>query len=283
MQSPIQEVAARNVAFMHFCYGVYASPHPATFVRKTPLISLPEQPLTPPPSPGGPRHHHRNDSIDIIIRSEFHAGSTGVVHTGTMEVGSSDAPTMVAVKLAFSEEDKERLEHEHNIYSRLHSQNVQGIPQDLGLFVDEELVDGSEGPYALIMTFAGSSLSPETDIPRSVKSAASSVSHKCNSDPNDHFRMSLTATFRAIHKAGVVHQDLCLRNLCSKENGDAFVIDFSHARSTTNRKLHDAEMEKLHLLLGIDRRKRPAMLAKSEAAKADLRRSLRLQEKKKAR
>jgi hypothetical protein len=35
---------------------------------------------------------------------------------------------------------------------------VRGIPRVFGLFVDTELVDGDEGPLALVMTFAGHSL-----------------------------------------------------------------------------------------------------------------------------
>jgi hypothetical protein len=85
-------------------------------------------------------------------------GSTGVVHIGTMEVEPSGQREEVAVKFAFSEYEKETLEHEHKMYSHLHSKGVQGIPQDFGLFVDDELVDDGEGPYALIMSFAGESL-----------------------------------------------------------------------------------------------------------------------------
>jgi hypothetical protein len=68
-------------------------------------------------------------------------------------------PTVeVAIKLAFSTDEKSRLMEEHRIYSHLHSRRVQGIPYDIGLFVEEELLLGTEGPHALVMTYAGISL-----------------------------------------------------------------------------------------------------------------------------
>ena len=64
----------------------------------------------------------------------------------------------VALKLAFSKDEKSRLMQEHEVYSILHSKGVQGIPCDIGLFVDAEPLLGTEGPYALVMTYTGTSL-----------------------------------------------------------------------------------------------------------------------------
>jgi hypothetical protein len=77
------------------------------------------------------------------------------MHIGTMEVVPSQPTVKVALKLAFS---KSRLKQEHEVYSILQSKGVQGVPCDIGLFVDEEPLLGSEGPYALVMTYAGVSL-----------------------------------------------------------------------------------------------------------------------------
>jgi hypothetical protein len=85
-------------------------------------------------------------------------GSTGIVHIGTMAVDPSGPTAKVAVKLAFSSDEKSRLAEEHRIYSHLQSRSVQGIPRDVGLFVDEEPLLGTEGPHALVMTYAGVSL-----------------------------------------------------------------------------------------------------------------------------
>ena len=75
-----------------------------------------------------------------------------------MAVDPSGPTAKVAVKLAFSRDEKSRLMEEHRVYSHLHSKGVQGIPRDIGLFVDEEPLLGAEGPYALVMTYAGVSL-----------------------------------------------------------------------------------------------------------------------------
>lgn len=51
-------------------------------------------------------------------------------------------------------------------------------------------------------------------------------------------RKKLLKTLKAIHEAGVIHRDIRLSNLCSTANGEAFVIDFSHAalRASHTRK-----------------------------------------------
>jgi hypothetical protein len=156
LQATGEDISLRNVAFMHFCYGIYASPCPATFVRKKASIGS-SSPQAQSPSPEREMSHQPDDSIDIMITSEKRPGSSGVVHIGKMEVGTSEC-IQVAVKLAFSEDEKEVLEHEHRIYTHLHAKGVKGIPQNIGLFVDDELVDDGEGPYALIMTFAGDTI-----------------------------------------------------------------------------------------------------------------------------
>ena len=136
------------------------------------MADSPEQVPTPPPSPT-PRQetpHALDPSMDIILTSEMRPGSSGVVHIGTMEAQPDGPSIQVAVKLAFSEFEKATLEHEHGIYTHLHAKGVHGIPQDFGLFVDDEPVDDEEGPYALIMAFAGDSLfRRESKVDSSVK------------------------------------------------------------------------------------------------------------------
>jgi len=150
-----------------------------------------------------------------------------------MDVGSSGQPIQVAVKLAFSEAEKATLEHEHKIYSRLHSQGVRGIPHDFGLFVDDEVVDDEEGPYALIMSFAGDSLFRRESVSKAVK-------------------RSLLTTLKAIHRAGVVHGDVRLPNLCATATGEAFVIDFGHAKISTAQKVMADEVAEIRGLLSMD-------------------------------
>jgi hypothetical protein len=157
----LQKASTRNIAFIHLCYGIYASIRPAIFVRKKPVVN--STALTPPPSPGGARGlADQHNSIDIVLTSELDPGSTGIVHIGEMEVDPSDGKIAVAVKLAFTEYDKSTLEHEYRIYSHLQSKNVPGIPIVFGIFKDDQPLPGGEGPYALITSFAGSTISGMT-------------------------------------------------------------------------------------------------------------------------
>jgi len=72
-----------------------------------------------------------------------------------MVVDPAGPTVAVAVKLAFSKDEKSRLMKEHRVYSHLHSKGIEGIPHDIGLFVNEEPSLGTEGPHALVTTYAG--------------------------------------------------------------------------------------------------------------------------------
>jgi hypothetical protein len=154
-QALLANAARQNHVCLRFFYDIYNSPHPAVFRR---VFDGPEEPQTPPPSPGRDTMPLSVSSIHITAHSELQPGSTGIVHIGTMAVDQSGPTAEVAVKIAFSREEKSRLMEEHQVYSRLHSRGVQGIPRDIGLFVDEEPLLGAEGPRALVMSYAGVSL-----------------------------------------------------------------------------------------------------------------------------
>jgi hypothetical protein len=151
----------QNHLCLGFFYDIYDSPYPASFrrVRDEPKKAPgPAELPTPPRSPGRETTPSSAPSIHIIVHSELQPGSTGIVHIGTMAVDPSGPTAKVAVKLAFSRDEKSRLTQEHRIYSHLQSRDVQGIPRVIGLFVDEEPLLGAEGPHALVMTYAGVSL-----------------------------------------------------------------------------------------------------------------------------
>lgn len=103
-------------------------------------------------------------AIKIIFKDEAYRGSTGMVHFGTMHL--DDNPTFgvkVAVKLAFSEKDKTLLINEWKLYQKLHEKMKEkgldkGVPKTYGLFVDQESVEGAQGPFALVLGYSGSSL-----------------------------------------------------------------------------------------------------------------------------
>ena len=65
-------------------------------------------------------------------------------------------------------------------------------------------------------------------------------------------RTSLLTTLKSIHKAGVIHGDIRLPNICTTTSGEAFIIDFSHARKSTSRSAKACEVKSLCSLLGIE-------------------------------
>ena len=159
-QALLADAARQNHLCLHFFYDIYDSPHPAAFRRvldEPKEVAGPTEPQTPPLSPGREETPPSEPSIHITVHSELQPGSTGIVHIGTM-AANPGSTAKVAVKLAFSRDEKSRLMEEHRVYAHLHSRGVQGIPRDIGLFVDEEPLLGGEGPCALVMSYAGVSL-----------------------------------------------------------------------------------------------------------------------------
>jgi tRNA A-37 threonylcarbamoyl transferase component Bud32 len=62
---------------------------------------------------------------------------------------------------------------------------------------------------------------------------------RCHSRRLISVRKSLLAMLKSIHKAGVIHGDIRLSNLCVNDAGEAFIIDFSHAEKSSSRATMD--------------------------------------------
>jgi hypothetical protein len=98
-QALLADAAKRNCLCLRFCYDIYDSPHPAIFYRLLDgLDGLEKAPEITPP-------------LHITGHSEQYPGSTGIVHIGTMAMDSdpSSPITKVAIKLAFSRDEKSRV------------------------------------------------------------------------------------------------------------------------------------------------------------------------------
>jgi hypothetical protein len=140
-------------------------------VRNTTFIGDVETACTDSITTGQADEFEVDDSIDVILRTE-HVAKYAVLHNGYAEVGDAkDARKIpVVVKLAFHELDKELLAKEFNIYGHLHASGVQGIPHCFGYFVYDSLIEGGEGPYALVISNVGNNIRHREDqIPRPVK------------------------------------------------------------------------------------------------------------------
>ena len=274
-QALLANAARKNHLCLHFFYDIYDSPHPATFRR------VPDEPkeapdTAEPPSPGNRTtspSERTERSIHITVHSELQPGSTGIVHIGTMAVDPSGPTAKIAVKLAFSKDEKSRLREEHRIYSHLHSRDVQGIPRVIGLFVDEDRLLGGEGPYSLVMTYAGVSLFHRNTL--ASDSAKQVLSFTSLIYSNGNCRDSLLATLESIHRANILHGDIRLPNLCISPSGEAFVVDFGHATESRSRKDKSQEIRELSYILGMDSPTKPAAKA---VEKPVLRRSARIKE-----
>ncbi|KAF8504379.1 hypothetical protein F5888DRAFT_1655213 [Russula emetica] len=217
----LANAARQNRLCLRFFYDIYDSTHPAAFrhvLDGSKKAAGPAELQTPLFSIGGEMSLISVSSIHITVHSELQPGSTGIVHIGTMAVDRS-------------------------VYSCLLSKGVQGIPRDIGLFVDEEPLLGAEGPYALVMSYAGVSLS-----------GCSKLTSDSLYGSNDNCRDSLIATLRSIHGADILHGDIRLSNLCvtPQASGEAFVVDFSHATKSRSRKEKAQEIKDLVYILGMD-------------------------------
>jgi hypothetical protein len=119
----------------------------------------PGQTPNPPPPPELKEEYEHGTYSTIIITSLIEKGSTGNVHGGTFTLDDDEFVDLdVVVKLSFTEEAEEHLQHEYSIYRHFNSKGVEGIPTALGLFINPE----DNGPSALILTHAGESISNRT-------------------------------------------------------------------------------------------------------------------------
>jgi tRNA A-37 threonylcarbamoyl transferase component Bud32 len=57
---------------------------------------------------------------------------------------------------------------------------------------------------------------------------------------------------KRIHRAGVLHGDIRLENLCLKDSGQTCIIDFTHGKKNPSMKEKYWELNKLRKLLGME-------------------------------
>ncbi|KAK0226937.1 hypothetical protein EDD85DRAFT_1027056 [Armillaria nabsnona] len=101
------ELLARNIALLYFQHGNYHSSSPSFFRRPNNL--------------GRQQSYRYDDCLTLLIGKKLGQGSTGQVYEAQVLVdgGVARYPGKVIVKLALSEEQKERIHHEYAIHRRL--------------------------------------------------------------------------------------------------------------------------------------------------------------------
>ena len=160
-QKTIQAASKRDMLLLYLQYSVYDSPIPASFIRSAPPIMVKTKYPAPPSSQKAIRTYTPNECLSIVLTSEIGQGATGKVHRGTLKLHNKDgsAPLDVVVKLAFDSQQRDMLRTEYETYRCLWSKGVlRGLTTTLGFFDDTE-----DGPCALVMLYAGDSLSDKPE------------------------------------------------------------------------------------------------------------------------
>ncbi|PBK65722.1 hypothetical protein ARMSODRAFT_1087332 [Armillaria solidipes] len=221
------ELLTRAIALLYFQHGNYHSSSPSFFRR--------------PNSLGRQRSYHYDDCLTLLIGKKLGQGSIGQVYEAQVLVNLPSGkvaryPEKVIVKLALSEEQKERIRHEYAIYRRLLYGPVPiaagDIPTAFGFFEDIESNTG-----ALILSYNGQTLAHRSDPPASGISVS----------PEE--RATLLRILESIHAAGVAHGDIRTWNMVADGEGNLSIIDFDRAKFRGHRAQMRAERQRLEDLL----------------------------------
>ena len=200
----------------------------------------------PPPTPELKRKYEHGTYSTIIITSLMGEGSTSAMHGGTFTLNDDEFVDLdVVVKLSFSDEAEERLQHEYLIYQHLNSKGVKGIPTALGLFINPEC----DGPSALILTHTGQSIHNRTESIEYFQWYVFITYFYLIGPLMLELRAEFQTTLKNIHAAGVIHGNIRSPNLLIDEFGDTTIIDFDRAEKNESQTAQDAEFNRLTQIL----------------------------------
>lgn len=156
----LEHCVGRNMMFLTFQNTVYHSPSPASFTRQGAAlvhsVISPTRALEFKKLDRG-RKFSPHQYIRFTVTSNLGYGAIGIVHGGELEVTTSKGVTYscaAVIKLAFSDDQQDRMRYEYSIHQRLAAHNVKGVSTVFGLFQDT--LPG--GPMALVMSFEGTTL-----------------------------------------------------------------------------------------------------------------------------
>ena len=95
----------------------------------------------------------------VTLTSMIAKGATGYVHGGTLELedGCTRITLPIIMKIAFSADEIQQLQHEDLIYDKLRKACIPHVSTIYGLF-QEDCSDGDSGPTGLLMSYCGKSL-----------------------------------------------------------------------------------------------------------------------------
>ncbi|RDB15897.1 MAP kinase kinase MKK1/SSP32 [Hypsizygus marmoreus] len=230
-----REAGLRNLALIQLRYGVFNSVSPASFLRVGRSLAPVIGPIRPPRVR---RKYSTREHFTLLLHSTIGRGATGHVHNASLELTTSGGKELaheVVVKLAFTPEQQERLEHEYSIYRHLASSGVHGIIVDVfGLFRD---IEGDT--MAIVMSHGAPNGSSLLDTYTAIYDDPSSA--------------AFLAAMKVIHDAGVCHNDVRPPNLLLDDKGKITILDFDRADLMSSEEQREREMGTLtDLLDGVD-------------------------------
>ncbi|SJL01254.1 uncharacterized protein ARMOST_04572 [Armillaria ostoyae] len=224
----LSELNIRNVALLYHQSGRFNSTFPSFFRRAE--------------SSNRKRSYRCDEYFTLVLLKKIGQGAVGEVYEASLEVDFSAGnvahyPHKVIVKLAFYEDQTEKLEHEYSIYRYLSSgpNQVKNIPHAFGFFEDVESEAG-----ILILSHAGVALAYRSTPP--------GTGVEVSAEERDTFMQIL----KSIHAAGVAHGDIRSWNLLEDDKGGLFIADFDRAKIHGSRHQMAAELERMGFLLDGD-------------------------------
>ncbi|KAK0498138.1 hypothetical protein EDD18DRAFT_1071378 [Armillaria luteobubalina] len=221
----LSELNIRNVALLYYQSGRFNSTFPSFFRRAE--------------SSNRKRSYRYDECFTLVLLKKIGQGAVGEVYEASLEVDFSVSnlahyPHKVIVKLAFYEEQTERLEHEYSIYRYLSNgpNQVKNIPHAFGFFEDVESEAGM-----LILSHAGVALAYRSTPP--------GTGVEVSAEERDTFMQIL----KSIHAAGVAHGDIRSWNLLEDDKGGLFIADFDRAKIHGSRYQIADELKRMSFLL----------------------------------
>lgn len=219
-----RDIFSRNMLLLSLHYGVYSSPHPATFFRRG----------YQPASTGSEKASYKaTEYIHIRLTSQ---GATGSVHDGTLEAYRDNQEPItcrVVAKLALDDAQKEHMRHEATVYEHLVKASVSGIPKYHGLFEDLR-----SGHLMLVTSYEGLPLPHR--IPDFIDS---------DTVVPEKWRDDFLRVLDGIHQAGVCHKDVQADNLLVNGDDEICIANFASASLTPSAEALGRENEYLKQIL----------------------------------
>ncbi|KAK0205957.1 hypothetical protein DFS33DRAFT_1257225 [Desarmillaria ectypa] len=221
----LSELSTRNVALLYLQDGRFNSMFPSFFIRAE--------------SSSRKRSYRYDECSTLVLLKKIGHGAVGEVYEASLDVdfnGGNIAhyPHKVIVKLAFYEEQTEKLRHEYSIYRYLSTgpNQVKNIPRAFGFFEDVESEAG-----VLILSHAGVALA--------FRSTPPGTGAEVSAEERDTFMQTL----KSIHAAGVAHGDIRSWNLLEDDKGGLFIADFDRAKIHGSQRQMAAELKRMGFLL----------------------------------